>query len=260
MSHNLAIRIALITALVIVSAFGGYAVSRLTAYPYGHYAGRYANPGNQYGSFPGNHSSPAASPGNMGSMGNSGNANGRGAAVGFSSRSLAARIARQVGTRLAGKAPQTVSTSQARTLSEQAPAAARIDRSARTITFTGTSVSFTVVAIPPFGPDMTFGIAGLSNPKVIVRKGARVTVRFINADPNEAHAWMVTSRQPPFTFGQSVIPAITGAFAGVIGDPTAAGDGASTITFQASTVGSYYYICPMPGHAQMGMYGGLVVR
>ena len=183
-----------------------------------------------------------------------------GASAQFSSSALADRIAKQAGSGLAGRAPQTVSTAQTKTLSNQVPAGASIDRATHTITFTDSTVSFTVTAIPSYGPDMTFGIAGMNNPTVIVPKDARVTVQFINADTDEAHGWIVTAHEPPFTFGQTVIPAITGAFAGVLGDPTAAGNGAETITFQASTAGNYQYVCPMPGHAQMGMHGAFVVR
>jgi len=56
------------------------------------------------------------------------------------------------------------------------------------------------------------------------------------------------------------VPSISGAFSGVIGDPTASGQGARTFTFQAGPAGTYRYICPMPGHAQMGMHGGFIVR
>jgi hypothetical protein len=66
--------------------------------------------------------------------------------------------------------------------------------------------------------------------------------------------------QPPFTFSQPKTPSIPGAFSGLIGDPTAQGHGGSTITFQSGSAGSYQYICPMPGHAQMGMHGAFTVR
>ncbi len=56
------------------------------------------------------------------------------------------------------------------------------------------------------------------------------------------------------------VPSIDGAFSGLIGDPTASGDGASTITFQVGPPGTHQYICPMPGHAQMGMHGAFIVR
>lgn len=242
MPSNRTIWIVLSSALVLIGLTGGYAIAQLTAY-HGNYSSKYGNSGSGYSTSP-----------------NSGYGYGGGAAAGFSSSPLAQSIAEQAGTRLAGQAPQTVSASQARTLSQQAPAGASIDRSTKTITFTGSTVSFTVVAIAPGLPDMTFGIAGLANPTVIVPKGAQVTVQFINADSNEAHGWLVSQQQPPFNFGQSSAPALSGAAAGVIGDPTAAGDGANTVTFQASTAGTYYYICPMPGHAQMGMHGQFVVR
>jgi plastocyanin len=107
---------------------------------------------------------------------------------------------------------------------------------------------------------MTFTVAGLTNPAIIVPRGARVTVRFINNDTDEAHGWLITGSKPPFGFGQPATPAFAGAFSGVIGNPTAAGDGANTITFTASDAGSYDYICPMPGHAQMGMHGSFTIR
>ena len=152
-----------------------------------------------------------------------------------------------------------MSLAQTRALADQVPAGARVDKASDTITFTGRSVSFTVVAVPPGGPDMTFRVAGLTNPALVVPAGAQVTVQFINGDSDEAHAWIVVREQPPFSFGQPKDPAISGAFSGLIGDPTASGQGASTITFAAGHPGAYQYICPMPGHAQMGMHGAFIV-
>jgi rusticyanin len=182
------------------------------------------------------------------------------AAAGFSSPSLAQAIGRRAGTALAGRAPQTVSLAQTRALGDRVPPGASVDKASDTITFTGISVSFTVVAVPPGGPDMTFRVAGLTNPALVLPAGAQVTVQFINGDSDEAHGWLVVNEQPPFSFGQPKAPAISGAFSGLIGDPTASGQGASTITFQAGHPGAYQYICPVPGHAQMGMHGAFIVR
>jgi rusticyanin len=178
----------------------------------------------------------------------------------FEDSSLAQFIAQKAGTGLAGKAPQNVALSQVRALSDQVPPGASSDARTGTITFHTTAVSFTVVAIAPGRPDMTFTIAGLTNPAIVVPRGSQVTVRFINNDTDEAHGWLVTGSKPPFEFGQPATPAIAGAYAGVVGDPTAAGDGANTITFTVHGTGSYQYICPMPGHAQMGMHGSFTVR
>jgi len=241
-------RTALVAAVVaVLAAGGGYAIARGTA----------SSPA-AAASPPPAAASPAA-PATGGS--NPGTSmGGGGGSSGFSSSSLAQSIGQQVGTAMAGLAPQTVSLAQTRTLGDQVPAGASVDRASNTITFTASSVSFTVVAVPPGGPDMTFRVAGLTDPAIIVPQDAQVTVQFINGDNDEAHAWMIVDEQPPFSFYQGKTPAIPGAFSGLIGDPTANGQGASNLTFQAGPAGTYQYICPMPGHAQMGMHGAFIVR
>jgi rusticyanin len=233
MQRNRIIAPALAGGLLIGAASFGFVIAQLASYSGHGHAGQYWPAAN---GLPGGTAAP--SPGSP----------------------LAQFIAQRAGTRLAGRAPQDVHRSQVTALSEQDPAGASISARAGTITFHTTAVSFTVVAIAPGQPDMTFTVAGLSDPAIIVPRGAQVTVRFINNDTDEAHGWLITGNKPPFGFGQPATPAIAGAFTGIIGDPTAAGDGASTISFTASSAGSYDYICPMPGHAQMGMHGSFTVR
>ena len=262
MQRNRIVTAALAGGLTIGAASCGYVIAQFVSYSGHNYVGQYQNPANGYPGYTapparGTNgasasapptpmpSSPAASPG-------SGNS--------FSDPSLAQFIAQKAGTGLAGRAPQSVPVSQVKALSEQDPADASIDTRTDTITFYVTTVSFTVVAIAPGKPDMTFTVAGLTNPVIMVPRGAQVTVRFINNDTDEAHGWLVTDNKPPFEFGQPATPAIAGAYAGIIGDPTAGDDGADTISFTASDTGSYDYICPMPGHAQMGMHGSFIVR
>ena len=242
------------TAIIaVLAAGGGYAIARGTASS----PAPAASPAAAASSATRAAASPAA-PATGGS--NPGTSMGGGGSSGFSSSSLAQSIGQQVGTAMAGLAPQTVSLAQTRTLGDQVPAGASVDRASNTITFTASSVSFTVVAVPPGGPDMTFRVAGLTDPAIVVPQDAQVTVQFINGDNDEAHAWMIVNEQPPFSFYQPKTPAIPGAFSGLIGDPTASGQGASTFTFQAGPAGTYQYICPMPGHAQMGMHGAFIVR
>jgi rusticyanin len=169
-------------------------------------------------------------------------------------------IGRQAGQHLAGDAPLNVSAAQVRRLGNQVPRGAEVDVCANRLTFTTTTVSFVVEAVPANNPDMTFRIAGLVNPTVVVPRNAQVTVEFINADNDEAHAWVVTQAQPPFAFRPAAQPAFDGAWTRVIGDPTAAGQGGDVTRFSADTPGTYAYLCPMPGHAQMGMYGTFIVQ
>jgi hypothetical protein len=256
--------------IAIGAASTGYVIAQFTSAS-GRYAGQYQPAANGYtghtaspsqgasgasSAAPSAPSSPMAPSATMPSSSPAGR--GRGSA--FDDSSLAQFIAQKAGTGLAGKAPQNVPLSRVKALSEQEPAGASIDPRTDTITFHTATASFTVVANAPGMPDMTFTIAGLTDPAIVVPPGAQVTVQFISNDTDEAHGWLITGSEPPFGFGQPTAPAIAGAYAGVIGDPTDAGDGANTITFAAGDARSYDYICPMPGHAQMGMHGSFTVR
>lgn len=154
-----------------------------------------------------------------------------------------------------------VSAAQAAQAGSQVPAGATLDRAANRITFTGTSVQLTVVASPAGGPDETFRIAGLTNPAITVPAGAQVSIEVINADPDTAHGLVITaggntsSWMPMMT----ALPAFPGSAVWFLGNPTPAGMHAATLTFTASTVGSYRYLCPVPGHAQKGMTGTFTV-
>jgi rusticyanin len=154
-----------------------------------------------------------------------------------------------------------VSPATAAGLGTQIPVGAHVNRATRTITFTTTSVRLTALASPAAGPDETFRIAGLVIPKVIIRAGAQVSIEVINADPGTAHGLVVTassarsSSMPMMTSR----PAFTGSALWFLGNPTAAGMHTGTLTFTASTPGTYHYLCPVPGHAQEGMTGLFIV-
>lgn len=172
---------------------------------------------------------------------------------------LSTFIGTQAGTRLAGNAPMYVSAEQVRVLGDAVPVGASVDACTNRITFAGGDVSFVVEAVPADNPDMTFRVAGLVDPTIVVNRGATVTVEFINADTDQAHGWVVTGGRPPFTFRPDAGPAFPGAAAAVIGDPVGGRQGARNITFDADTVGDFHYLCPMPGHAEMGMQGAFTV-
>jgi rusticyanin len=154
-----------------------------------------------------------------------------------------------------------VSAAQAARLGSQVPAGATLDRAANTITFTGTSVRLTVLASPAGGPDETFRIAGLTDPAISVNTGAQVSIEVINADPDTAHGLVITAGGAPSSSMPMLTarPAFPGSAVWFLGNPTPAGMHAATLSFTATTAGSYRYLCPVPGHAQEGMTGAFTV-
>lgn len=163
---------------------------------------------------------------------------------------------------LFANAPGTrVNPAQAARLGRQIPVGATVSSARHRITFSATSVRLVVLASPAGGPDETFRIAGMVDPVVVVKAGARVSIQVINADPDTAHGLVITasgagsSWMPMLTAS----PAFTGSAAWFLGNPTSAGMHAATLSFTASTPGTYRYLCPVPGHAQEGMTGTFTV-
>lgn len=167
----------------------------------------------------------------------------------------------QVMGRLWASAPgPRVSSEQAARDGSQLPVGATISRATNTITFTARAVSLAAEASPAGETDETFRIAGLVNPKIVVPAGAHVSILVINADSDTAHGLVVTaSRQVSWMPMMTSRPAFTGSALWFLGNPTAAGMHAGTLTFTAATPGSYQYLCPVPGHAQKGMTGSFIV-
>jgi rusticyanin len=161
----------------------------------------------------------------------------------------------------AGAPGPRVSAAQAAKLGSQAPAGARVDRSARMITFSTTSVRLAVLASPAGGPDERFLIAGLMNPTLVIPAGARVFVEVINADPGMAHGMVITpsgAARSPMPM-MTARPAFPGSALWFLGNATSAGMHVGTLAFTAATAGSYQYLCAVPGHARKGMAGKLIV-
>src|SRR6266536_3621703 len=154
-----------------------------------------------------------------------------------------------------------VSPGQATALGSQVPAGATVSRARHQVTFSGSSARLTVVASPPDAPDDRFRLAGLTDPAIVVKAGARVTIQVINADPGAAHGLVITASgaRSAWMPMMTARPAFTGSALWFLGNPTAAGMHAGTISFTASMPGTYRYLCPVPGHAQKGMTGSFTV-
>jgi plastocyanin len=54
-------------------------------------------------------------------------------------------------------------------------------------------------------------------------------------------------------------PAFPGSELWFLGEPTSAGMHSGTITFTASTSGTYQYLCAVPGYARNGLFGKFLV-
>jgi rusticyanin len=154
-----------------------------------------------------------------------------------------------------------VSPAGAARLASQIPAGAHVSRTAGTITFTTTRVRLAVLASPAAGPDESYRIAGLVNPTLIIPAGATVAIHLINADPDTAHGLVITASpatRSPMPM-MSTRPAFPGSALWFLGNPTSAGMHAATLTFTATTPGTYRYLCAVPGHAAKGMTGKLII-
>jgi hypothetical protein len=144
-----------------------------------------------------------------------------------------------------------VSAGEAARDGSQVPAGATASRARHRITFSGTSVRFTVLASPAGGPD----------PAIAVKDHAHVSIQVVNADPGTAHGLVITasgarSSWMPMLTARLAFP---GSAAWFLGNPTSAGMHAATLSFTVGTPGTYRYLCPVPGHARKGMTGKFTV-
>ncbi|MCL5032795.1 MAG: hypothetical protein M1542_06110 [Thermotogae bacterium] len=157
----------------------------------------------------------------------------------------------------------TISASEVSALNTPAGTNVKIDKNSNTIYFYGLDVIIPIIASPENGPMYAFEIYGLVNPKIVVQKGANVTIEFVNGDNDMYHGVVVTPGAPPYYYmGEMMFD--RSAFAGSFVQPLPPESNHkfyfAKATFKANISGSFYYICQVPGHAENGMYGQFVVR
>jgi plastocyanin len=163
------------------------------------------------------------------------------------------------GQAMRGNGDRAMPLSRAQQLASELPAGAIAERSSNTLRFTSADVGFVALASPP-GHDMTFRIAGMTDPTIEVPKGAQITVEFINGDHDMAHMWLLAHSVP--SPGPNPAGGLSEPIAGgrPLGDPSSAGQPVETIAFPAPPPGTYHYYCAFPGHAAMGMQGRLLIE
>ncbi|RYL94258.1 plastocyanin [Sporolactobacillus sp. THM7-4] len=137
---------------------------------------------------------------------------------------------------------------------------AHVDKKTNTITYSGNSVTL-VIAGGPEKTDGKFVIDGLVNPKLVVTKGADVTVEFVNEDADMPHAFEITDAAPPYDYMSMMDGGIyPGSIIRALPKTSGGHFAMATTTFKAIQPGTFYYICQYPGHAQKGMYGKLLIK
>ena len=107
-----------------------------------------------------------------------------------------------------------------------------------------------------------FVIYGLINPALIIPKDAIVHVEFINLDSSEYHNVIMSATGPPYQYMPmsamngivSMMPVIQHA------DYSNGSASEYNYTTAFNNPGVYWYLCMYPGHAQMGMYGKIIVE
>ncbi len=148
---------------------------------------------------------------------------------------------------------------------QQSERGVSIDRATNTITYHHSHDLLVPLAAPAslHIKGMQWEIDGLINPRVVVPQGAQVTVDLVNQDKNYRHGFEVTTAKPPFNAMAMMqsSQAFPGSFIMPILPLTNQNQFHHQSTqFTATKRGAYYYICPVPGHAALGMAGQFVVN
>ena len=146
----------------------------------------------------------------------------------------------------------TVDVATAQRLATQVPSGATLDHASNTITFHGQDVNFAAVAAPSGGPELSFEVAGLVNPTIVVPHGAKVSVQVLNDDTAAPHDFVVSK-------AVDGAPVFSGAASPELGTASTRSVPSSATRFATTTTGSFVYDCTVPGHAQAGMQGKFIV-
>ncbi len=152
------------------------------------------------------------------------------------------------------------------------------------VRFSGTRIEIPVIAVEAGKPDTTFEVHGKVNPTLIVPAGAKLRFVIANADAGMPHGLDVTLSAPPYGVLPH-LPVMSGAMmnsksmrqsmmggavmmkksAAATGTVNPKANGRKSLAVKKTgwftlKPGTYYYVCPIPGHAKQGMYGKIIVR
>lgn len=171
-----------------------------------------------------------------------------------------------------------INISTAEPYANKSPSYAHAYPSNNTVLFTSSNITLVVLAMgvqrainltheqPPAYDSNSSGnafvIDGLINPTLIITKGAIVHIEFINLDSSEYHNVIMTATGPPYQYmPMSAMNGIVSMMPFVQNANYQQGQ-AYEYSYNASfnSAGTFWYLCMYPGHAQMGMYGKIIVE
>jgi rusticyanin len=160
---------------------------------------------------------------------------------------------KQVGMTLVSSRVQTLSASQVSSLPNSMTRGS-LSPDKHTLTFSKKMVHL-VVQSGPASDMLSYRIAGLRNPTLVVPAGATLKVLFINTDDDMMHNLRFTVQKPPFKGPVKSVGTIS------LAHKSMTAYHAEDLMMRVPTrAGTYTYLCTVPGHAPGGMYGTLIVR
>lgn len=137
------------------------------------------------------------------------------------------------------------------------PLGATVDRTANRIVLRR-GVSRLTVLSGPADDMMSFRIAGLTNPEIVLPRGATVVLTVINVDGDMRHDLVLTAHPPPFA-PAPVLDAHAVTMPLLPPHRVGAAFEARVLTVRAARAGVAYYLCAAQGHARSGMFGKFTV-
>ncbi len=131
-----------------------------------------------------------------------------------------------------------------------------------TLYYRSAHVTLVALGAPGSRPGMYWQIDGIVGPTVSVPARATITVDFANGDPGHPHGFELTTAAPPYPRMAMMVGQVAANGAFVMPVPAPQGNlwYATSTSFAAPSPGTYYIICPVPGHAQQGMWSKFIVR
>ncbi len=147
-----------------------------------------------------------------------------------------------------------------------------------TIIFNSSNVSITVLAM---GPERAENLTGKSppsyvqvnnggnvfvidnmiNPVLVIPAGAALHITFVNLDSSESHNMIISGSPPPYSYMPYQAMSSIVSMMPLIQHASYPAGEAYEYSYSAvlTSSGTLWYLCMYPGHAQMGMYGKIVV-